>query len=299
MTLKILEPLIVGADNLESNVALESAWSAGTYTVGQQRRVGEALYEVSAASTTEEPSGVAVDWFSVGPDNRYAAFDTQIGLDKYRVVETVTTNDDEIEYTITGLSRISSIAFFGLTASQIEIQATLDTNSDILDLTYELQDNRAYDGSFWSWCFLDKQFETKYANFDLNIPSGTSIFIRISNTGATARVGSVVLGVVEDYGTVTADSTRAGRSRSVRKTDGLYTSLLRRTPSATIGYKVVLTDGDAERFWHKMNAVDGLGTVFSGPDSSPELLTYGFLTASSTVAKGNGISTAIVEVEQL
>ena len=58
---QILVPLAVADANITaSNVALETAWTAGTYTLGDQRRVDERLFEVSAASTTEEPSDTAL-----------------------------------------------------------------------------------------------------------------------------------------------------------------------------------------------------------------------------------------------
>ena len=53
MTLRIIEPFAITETNIDStNVALETAWTAGTYTLGDVRRVGERLFEVSAASTT-------------------------------------------------------------------------------------------------------------------------------------------------------------------------------------------------------------------------------------------------------
>ena len=67
MTLHIIEPFAITETNIDStNVALETAWTAGTYTLGDVRRVGERLFEVSAASTTQEPGlAASTQWLTL------------------------------------------------------------------------------------------------------------------------------------------------------------------------------------------------------------------------------------------
>jgi len=135
MTLRIIEPFAITETNIDStNVALETAWTAGTYTLGTVRRVGERLFEVSAASTTQQP-GLAgsTEWFDAGPANRYAAFDLQFGADKFRVVETITERADSITYTLEGLPRLSAMAFFGLRAETIEITILLESPLELFE----------------------------------------------------------------------------------------------------------------------------------------------------------------------
>jgi len=107
---------------------------------------------LSAASTTQEPGlAASTEWFDAGPANRYAAFDLQFGADQYRVIDTITSRAGSITYTLTGLPRLSAVAFFGLRATQITIVGTLDTMGDVADVTYNLQDATPYLGSFWRW----------------------------------------------------------------------------------------------------------------------------------------------------
>jgi len=301
MTLRIIEPFAITESDIDStNVTLETAWAAGTYTLGQVARVGERMFEVSAASTTQEPGLTAsTEWFDAGPANRYAAFDLQFGADQYRVIDTITTRADSITYTLSGLPRLSAMAFFGLKATQITIVGTLDTAGDVADVTYDLQDGTPYLGSMWRWSFMPQSFERSYANFDLNIPIGSTVTITITNTGATAEVSTIAMGIADEYGTVGVGTTRGLRNRSVKKTEGTLTSLLRRTPSFSVGYDILLTSYEAAPFWRKIDDLDSVAAVFAGPDDNSEFIVYGFVSSCQAVSQVFGNTNVKLEVETL
>jgi len=301
VTLRIIEPFAITQGNIDStNVALETAWTAGTYNLGDVRRVGERLFEVSAASTTQEPGlAASTEWFDAGPANRFAAFDLQFGADKFRVIDTITSRADSITYTLTGLPRLSAMAFFGLRATQITIVGTLDATGDVADVTYEVPDATPYQGSFFRWFFAPQSLERTYANFELNIPIGATVVVTITNTGSTASVGTIAMGLADAYGDVEVASTRGLRSRSVKKTEGTLTSLLRRTPASRVGYRVYLNDYAAAPFWRTINDLDGVAAVFAGPDDNLEFLAYGFVSSCQTVSDVRGMTKVQLEVETL
>lgn len=301
MSLRIIEPFAITQGNIDStNVVLETAWTAGTYNLGTVRRVGERLFEVSAASTTQEPGlAASTQWFDAGPANRYAAFDLQFGADQFRVIDTITSRADSITYTLSDLPRLSAIAFFGLRATQITIVGTLNTTGDVADVTYNVPDGTPYLGSFWRWFFMPGSLERSYAAFDLNIPIGATVAVTITNTGLDAAVSTIAMGVASEYGTVETQSTRGLRSRSVKKTEGTLTSLLRRTPASRVGYKVHLNDYSADAFWRTIDDLDGVAAVFAGPDDNPEFLAYGFVSSCQTVSDVRGMTKVQLEVETL
>ena len=346
MTLRIIEPFAITETNIEStNVALETAWTAGTYSLGDVRRVAERLFEVSAATTTQQPGlAASTEWFDKGPANRYAAFDLQFGAGQYRVIETITSRAESIVFTLSGLPRISSMAFFGLAASRVEIFAATDagdvpngewdvTSADgsititssltvpptpnvsvsddtitisevvnpgiVADVVYDIPDATSYLGSMWRWFFVPSSFERKYANFDLNIPQGATVKITIANPGNTAKIGTIVMGIADGFGTVEVGSSVELRSRSVKKTEGALTSLLRRAPSARVGYDVHLNNYQAEPFWRAINDLDGVAAVFAGPDENREFLAYGVVASCQTVSHVRGIAKVKLEVETL
>ena len=298
--LQIVVPLLIADANITaSNVALETAWTAGTYSLGTQKRVGERIFEVSAASTSEEPSATATDWFDAGPANRFAAFDRQVGIDKYRVVETVTSNADSITYTLESLSRIGGIAMFGLQASNIKIVGTVSSTGDAVNIDYDLKDEANYNGSFWRWCFLRKSFERKYINFRVNIPQGTTLEITITNTGDIAKVGTIAMGIVAEFGIVGPGTSKRLKSRSFKKTEGTLTSLLQRTTSSTVSYNLTLQNYQGDAFWRMIQDIDGIGAVFVASELYPEFSIYGTLSSANPTAVGVGISKATIEAEEL
>jgi len=262
--------------------------------------VGERLFEVSAASTTQEPGlAESTEWFDAGPANRYAAFDLQFGADQFRIVDTITSRADSITYTLEGLPRLSAMAFFGLRATQITIVGTLNATGDVADVTYEVPDATPYEGSFFRWFFAPQSLERTYANFELNIPIGATVVVTITNTGSTAAVGTIAMGLADTYGVVEVASTRGLRSRSVKKTEGTLTSLLRRTPASRVGYRVHLDNYTANPFWRTINDLDGVAAVFAGPDDNPEFLAYGFVSSCQTVSDVRGMTKVQLEVETL
>jgi len=301
MTLRIIQPFAITQVNINStNVTLETAWTAGTYALGIVRRVGERLFEVSAASTTQEPGlAASIEWFDAGPANRYAAFDLQFGADKYRVIDTSTVRADSITFTLSGLPRLSAMAFFGIACAQITIYATVAVPGDAADVTYVVPDATQYEASFWRWFFVPQSLERTYANFDLNIAANATVVITLTNTGGVAEVSTIAMGIADAFGAVEVASTRGLRSRSVKKTEGTLTSLLRRTPASRVGYRVHLDDYIAGPFWRVIDDLDGVAAVFSGPGENQELLAYGFVTSCQTVSDVRGISKVQLEVETL
>ncbi len=191
------------------------------------------------------------------------------------------------------------MAFFGLRATQITIVGTLNTTGDVADVTYNLQDSTPYLGSFWRWFFVPQSLERTYANFELNIPAGATVVVTITNTGSTAAVSTIAMGIADEYGTVETQSTRGLRSRSVKKTESTLTSLLRRTPASRVGYRVHLNDYTAAPFWRTIDDLDGVAAVFAGPDDNPEFLAYGFVSSCQTVSDVRGMTKVQLEVETL
>ena len=296
--LSVLQPIeVLPANITASNVALETAWSAGTYALGDQVRHNDTLWEVSATTTTEEPSDTATGWFSLGPANRYRPFDLQVGLDKYRVIETVTTNADTIEYTLDGMAIITGFAMFGLAAKTVQIVATETTYGDLLNETYTVGDGTQYNGSFWRWFFLPIVPKQEVYDFGIVIPAGATVDIIIDNTGGTAEVGSICLGLVNRFGTLMSKPKRSKSSRSVFRTEGTLTSVIRRMPSSTVSFDLALTNPAS--FWQAMDALDGVAAVYLGREDMPELIIYGVHTNVDTTADTREITFANLRVQGL
>lgn len=296
MTLTILEPIAVTEQNVSSNIALEDEYVDGqTYTLGQQRRIDGTLYEVVTETTNKSPLGLNRDWADIGPANRYAAFDVQLGADKYRVLETSSKREDLIEFTLTGLSRVGQFSFFGLKATRIEIVASFD-GAVIFETGYDLEDATDYNGSIWAWMFVPRNFATESTLTGINIPGNSTITIRILRDGAIAEVASVVMGLPTSYGTTLLGTSRRLRSRATRDFTGLLATLIPRRPTYVVNYNLVLKSNSASAFWQKLESLNGRPAVFSGSDNHPEFTAYGYVESANGKAKSNGVTTGNLEL---
>jgi hypothetical protein len=200
-----------------------------------------------------------------------------------------------------GIHNIKSGAIWGVDIGDAGIEAATRgaPNPETIVIDYDIKDDTPYDGSMWRWMFLPQSLERQHLNLDVSIPQGETVTITLTNTGGTAKVSVVAMGIVNSYGTVEAGAARTLRSRSVKKTAGTLTSLLRRTPSAKVGYPITLENYRAAEFWRLIDDLDGVGAVFAGPDANQELAVYGFISSAQTTAEVRGISKVKVEVESL
>ena len=289
---------ITSANVVGSNVALEPAWVAGTYALGDQVRHNDILWECVADSTEESP-GAGTDWAEIGPTNRMAAFDGEVGVNKGRVLETKTTNPDIITFQIEGLAVVSGIAFFELAATRITITATEITTGDAGSYVIDLPDQTQYQGSLWRWFFLPIERRTQYVNLNLGIPAGVTIDVTIENQGATAAVGAIVMGTVENVAVSNPGAQWSLSSRAKKEVTTFGTSLTRRPPSYRITYLISVLGGAAE-FKRLVQALDGLTAVFvTCDDQFSELTSYGFVESVDATAKTATMTRASMVVHSL
>lgn len=297
--MNIIRPhAVTSANVVGSNVALEPAWVAGTYALGEQVRHNDILWECIIASTDQTP-GAGTDWADIGPPNRMAAFDGEVEANKGRVLETKTTNPDLITFQIEGLAVVSGIAFFELAATRITITATEITTGDAGSYVIDLPDQTQYEGSLWRWFFLPIERRTQYVNLDLGIPAGVTIDIAIENQGATAAVGAIVMGTVEKVAVSNPGAQWSLSSRAKKEVTTFGTSLTRRPPSYRITYPISVLGGGAA-FKRMVQALDGLTAVFvTCDDQFSELTSYGFVEGVDATAKTATMTRASMVVHSL
>jgi len=133
--MKMILPATVTAATLtETNVAItETEWTPGTYNTGDQRYVGEDLYEVVAdPSTTDEPTeGAAADppsWLNVGKINRFKMFDGILG-------NATVQSGGNIDFKVESGLITTGVAFFGLVANSVQVIVTHDTEGEVYNRT--------------------------------------------------------------------------------------------------------------------------------------------------------------------
>ena len=165
-----------------SNVELETEWVAGMHALGDQRRVGDVVYEVSAdPGTTDEPTaGAAADpptWLRVDLANRYRAFNGSLGGGIERA--------GTIELTVQVPDVINMLFLSGMQGTSLRIEV-LDGATVVADETYPLIDNTGVDNS-WSFIYQAPEAATERVLQDLPSIFGANIRITLDAGAGAAR----------------------------------------------------------------------------------------------------------------
>jgi hypothetical protein len=300
--LSIIKPYeVLPANVIDTNIPLETAWNNSThYAVGVIVYHADAIWQAISANHNSEPTATNPNWVNIGPPNRMACFDIQYGTEQIRISETKTTGAGDIEYTIEGLSRINSMAFFGLKASRIEITAT-DGGSYSYSTSYDLKRNTPLNGRYWNYFHGPRSREDVHIFADLNIPPNATIDIVISNNDIETQVASIVLGLANKFGTVSdgAGGTAVSiDSRSIFKLDGLLVTNIPRATNSSATYHLMLWNYEAMAFLRAARDVDGIAAVFS-VEGSPELAAYGLMQNCQLIPLTGGISSVNFGVRSL
>ncbi|MGH1579081.1 hypothetical protein [Planktotalea sp.] len=255
------------------------------------------LWEAQQVNVNSTPSHESTVWANLGPAKKLCPFDLQVGLEKYRVIETSASLADSVTFTLTGLKRVSGIYLDGLSGKSVTVHATVGGKT-VADIDEPLPDITAYNGSFWRWRFMPRRLAAEFQKTNLNIPADATIVITVVNPGGTAKLASCVLGMVHSYPGTRPGVSRSIKGRSTKKSDGLRNSLKRRLPSRKINFPVIITNGRAEALLTLLEDLDGMMAVYIGSDSVGRLLTaFGFHTSVTMTAQSKNNSEFLIEVE--
>ena len=293
--MKIISPRAFDASSITTNIPLtETAWAAGTYTLGTRRYVLPTydLYEVVVASTTDEPTdGYAKDvktWDRVGKVNRYACFDGNIGS-----VMTGTDLDMEIA---PGSVIMNGMAFFNLSGAGVRVTVTDPVDGVVYDETTTAIDNSGI-ANWFDWYF--SPILPKPAGTLTDLPLYGSATVRIRITGAFT-LGELVLGTLTEIGT-TGYGTQISIidfSRKDRDTFG-NAIVIRRAFANLVTYAVKVQTNRVAFVRDLLADRRATPTVYIGSDNHPATVVFGFYRDFTITLAGPSSSDCSIEVEGL
>lgn len=275
----LIPDIVTGANIASSNVPLEPAWAAGTYSYLQTARVGDDLYEVAATGgTTQEPTeGVNANpptWRLVGKINRLRAHDhiSQPGV--VSPIDTSTVNPSSISYEITGKSKFTKIEFLNLNAASVRVEVTDPIAGVIKDETQQLRRRNVIDGSWWNWLFQGAR-EKSTATFD-GIPLSSNPTINITIEGAgDVSVGAILIGRPRFVGETGYAPEIDEVTYSSIEINPREEKTILRSPSAKRGrFKIHLDRGREEAAQRLFNEIEAVACLFSANVAGASV--YGF-----------------------
>ena len=293
----IVQPVpVTSAMVTASNVTItETLWTAGTYTLGQERYVGTRLYKVLVASTTDNPTvGVTLtppSWQDIGAINRFKMFD--------QVVNTQTTRTGLIDVSVLPGTIINALAMFDLDGVSTTITMTDPVEGVVFNETKSLQDNTIII-DWYSYFF--ESITTRSDVVFLGLPAYGSATIRIQvDAGAsTAAIGEVVIGKQRNLGVTNFGTSVNIRDYSRKETDAFGNTIVETRPfSKRADYDVTVETGAVAAVQKALASIRTTPTVFIGDEDRAETIVYGFYRGFNIIISTPSISECSIEVEGL
>lgn len=272
----------------------ETEWTAGTYNLGNQRRVGLDLYQVLVTSTTDEPTAGAVadppTWGLLGKVNRWRMFDGST-LDQ-------TTNADDITVAITPGAVINAVAFSRLGGGG-EARVWLDDPVDgiVYDQTVGLIDNiNVID--FYTYCF--EPFQQRFDVLFTGIPPYGAATLNAEITATEAACAEMSIGLARDLG-LALFGTSVGTIRyGVRRTDAFgRTTFVRRQSVKKANFEVIANTPGIDRVLRLLDNERDKPAVFIGSGNYDSLIILGAYQDFEYTFTGPSVSEGVIRVEGL
>ena len=285
MTFTIITPYEIGPAQIDAtNISTEPNYSgSGDYDVGDIviGSDGRAYEYIGTPGTSHDNPTAAnqTDWVWIGPPEYLRPFAIQVGVDQPRVINLIARKADEITYTVSGLGAILGIGFERIKAQSITLRVTSSGGStgNIYNATHQIPDLANVGSSLFRWLTLPINRERRFSLTSLYWPAGSSIEITITNTGGTAEVGAIVLGLAQEVGATLSRISWSLESRSFETSDGNKASLVRRYPGGGIDGEVKVAKSRAAEVRQVLEDLSGAAALFIAEPGLSEWTIYGIL----------------------
>lgn len=294
--MKVLLPETVDATTLASSNVAETVapYSAGTsYALGAQVRddATHKLFESLVTSNLGNPLTDTTKWLDLGLTNRWGMFDQKLG--------TLTSQAEAITCVFAFPGRISGVALFGLDAASVTVTVADATDGVVFDQTFDLtsQDNV---NDYYDYCFQPVIRRTEIFVDGLPPYAGATITVTITNPGATAVCGNLVLGVVRALG-ATAYGAGLGIIDYSRKEADAWgnVDLVQRDYRNTGSFSVSVDRAMVGEVKRVLTVRRGKPTVFIGSEQFSSMLIYGFARDWDVKVASYPLADLTLELESL
>lgn len=252
----------------------ETAYNgATTYGLGDTvsstttHRVYESLQAANTGNALPvSPETATAWWLDVGPNNRWAMFDT------YRNTKTVFASPLEIQ--LTPGVRIRALAMMGLEATSVLVEMSDNAgspqtvhyshNEDLMARTTPITD-------WYEYFFAEFDSKAAFVLFDLPRYAGDILTVRVTNTGGPAAVGAIVIGTDQYLGQTVMGAESDAINFSVIERDAFGNATL--TPRRSVPKVNQLVKGakvSTRDIYNLRTALNAVPAVWTSLDDSDE-----------------------------
>lgn len=270
--MRIIRPFTVDASNLTaSNVPYDyPLWDSGTtYAVDDiVRHTDDHEYQSLQASNTGHSVDDPAWWVDLGPVNRFRMFDQSN--------TSQTTNPDSIDVTIEVSGVANSVSFLNIVGETIQLIMSTAAEGVIYDETVSLVSSSGV-SNWWEYFF---EPVTRYGDWTFNdLPTYLNPTIQaiITDTGATAKVGSMVVGLSRTFGRTIYPSSLSIQDYSRKEADAFgYFTIIERNFAKRASLKVLVDERNVDALTTILADLRATPIVIVGVEQYRSTWIYGF-----------------------
>ena len=290
----ITDAMLISCDVPETDYA---AWSAATtYALGDKVIVTTGVHKIyeslQATNLNHDPTTSPDWWLDSGATNRWKMFDAVVGSQ--------TSQAESLSVTLQpGI--IDSIAFLDVEASTISVTMTDPTEGVVYTETIDLV-AKTYINDGWSYFFEPIILDDACVLLGIPPYGSAQIAITITNTGSTAKIGTLIVGAKKDLGGTQYDPTIGITDYSKKEVDvfGNY-SVVQRAYSKRMGCSLIVQNSSVDDLVRTLASYRATPICWVGDDqgSFSSMIIYGFYKSFEITIPGPEVSSCSMEIEGL
>ena len=296
--MKVLIPTTFTPAMLIASNTVEAypTWAAGT-TYAKDARVdyGIDIYQSLVNSNTgNQPDTSPLSWLLVGPDNKHAMFDNEIG--------TVTTSPAPLSVTVaTGV--IEAVYLGNVTAARATVTVQNGAGGPVV---YQSTQSLAGDevADWYQYFFFDPLTQRTQAFFQgIPLVLNSHLTIELEGSGSVS-IGTVSFDRLRTLGTVAMGAQAGIRDYSRKETDEFgVTTFVQRAFSKRLSAQFAVDRTQLNRVQRQLYGLRATPVVWLGADDAPEyeeaLTIFGFYRDFTTAIDYPTYSLCNIEIEGL
>lgn len=251
----------------ETEYALWS--SATTYGVGARVIYNHYIYEsLVASNTNRQPDANPASWLLLGPDNRYAMFDGQVG--------TITTSTSSNITVVVKNSNINGVSFMQMDAAKAQVSLADANGNLVYKATLDLSS-----GVILDWYSYFTSPIVRVTDYVLNdIPSFFNGVLTVVITAPSGSVscGNLVSGTIVPLGATLSSPTIGIVDYSIKTIDAFGNpTIVKRAYSKRMDSKMILNAIEVDYIANKLALIRSTPCVWIGAGNIfTSLIVYGY-----------------------
>jgi hypothetical protein len=254
------------------------------------------IYESLQGSNTnhdpvDDDQTAPVWWILVSKTNRWKMFDNSNSSQ--------TQNADSIEVELNITSRPNAVFFGNVEASEIQVIQKDNLGNEVFNQTFTMIENTG-STSYYSWFLSQLRRKVDLFVTGLQPYAGGKVYAVITNTGSTAKCGTMIVGFAENVGFTQLGASVGISDFSVkRQNDFGDFEILERAFNKKGEFNIFVENAAIDRLQNNLASVRATAILYVGSTAYASTFIYGFYRDFNIVITYPEHSLVNIQVEGL